>query len=138
MLSYLLLSFQLSALRPNVNVLAKRNVAALALELGVNDISYLKALHPRESRLVSVAAMAKSRELSVFGVYPLLKLHEQLGTYYESEVLNSCIGSLGVMEAVEGDAGFVRVKGWVFEAKEGFHRGSLNFLTTRTELSDLG
>lgn len=106
------LAFQTHALDDESQVDFERRVAALALELGVHDAARIGKVYPDTGAVLEIAAGATARDLSVFGLEPLVGLHERIGTP---------VGAAG--EAIEGrlerdppiadETRFARVRGQV-------------------------
>ena len=108
---------QQSALKPQSDFRFERRVAALALELGVDDEVQIKNVYPISQRAMSVARIPREANLSIFGVVPFRDAAKSIGTFAETPVANPgdrCVGAIENVEAIAGDAGHLRVTGWFF------------------------
>ncbi|MDO8907574.1 MAG: hypothetical protein Q7W55_03635 [Pseudohongiella sp.] len=113
-LCYLMISLQLQALNSRQQQIFERSLAALALELDIRDAPRILAVHEMSSALIHIVDLARRRELSVFGNYPLQGLREQLGRFYQApEELPSCEGYLDIIAEVRGETEYHFIQGWL-------------------------
>jgi hypothetical protein len=113
----LLLPQQLEALGPRTDDLFERTVAALALELGIEDKQQITIVHPSAESTLAVAEVAKQTNLSIFA-NPLINDPTQLiGQLEQGRSTVQCLGSLEKHFPIGGDSRYVRIRGWLFEAE---------------------
>jgi hypothetical protein len=115
-LALLFMPYQLLALERDEKANHKQLVAALALELGVADEDQLNVLYPRDSlQTLELSREAVARNWSIFG-HPLiedvaLRLEETAPVTSGA----ACTGGLEHLSAIEGDARFLKVEGWLYD-----------------------
>ena len=114
----LMLPHQLKALRSKHDLLFERNVAALAIELGVKDQVQIGSVYPSAEAALSMAQVPIERNLSVFGLPPFVDLRERIGSRSESGAVpaNECRGHLDEIQLVPEDQHFLRVRGWLSDS----------------------
>jgi hypothetical protein len=108
---------QLKALESKRGVLFERNVAALAIELGVKDQAQISNVYPHADGALSTAKIPVESNLSIFGLPPLVDLRERIGQRYErgNYPVRECLGQLNEIQLVPEDQRFFRIRGWVFD-----------------------
>lgn len=115
-LSIPMIILQSFALKSQDGQLFEQKIAALALELQVNDQKQISNVYIHKVQLsLSAAQKASALNLSIFGVYPYRDAREQLGLTIPKTTLPVCQGNFDKMETIEGDVRFVRVRGWLFD-----------------------
>lgn len=107
-------NFQRQALQPDVGVLHSRAVAALALELGVQDDQYIESVYPDPAIALGIARQAADRNMSVFGMERYMDISSKIGHPAELPETPACTGHIDTTEPVEGADGVLRVHGWLF------------------------
>lgn len=100
-------------------MLQNREIAALALELGIKDQEYIGLVYPKMEEPLSMARAAQARELTVFGRFPYRGLKAGLGAEVASEALPACLGHLEKTTVLPEDTGYLRVSGWIFNDQAG-------------------
>lgn len=117
LLSLLMLPLQLKALASKQGLLFEREIAALALELGIEDKSQISNIFPNASWAMAIADKPVATNLSVFGNFPYKDGREIIHQNYTkaSRPDYKCLGSIDEVEAIEGDTKFIRVRGWIFD-----------------------
>jgi hypothetical protein len=111
-----MVNLQRQALRPQDDELFERKIAALALELHINDRTQIRRIYRFVEPIMPVAEKASAQNVSVFGMYPFRDAREQLGTSVQQPNLPACKGYLETVELIDGDTHFVRVSGWIFDS----------------------
>lgn len=117
LLILLMLPQQLKALASKKDVLFERNIAALALELGVRDQTQIGSIFPSADWAQSISVVPIARNLSIFGVFPIKDSSEIVG-YTISETSqpdHQCQGAIDEVQSVEGDGRYLRIRGWFFD-----------------------
>lgn len=112
----LLLPQQFKAVRSQQDTLFEREVAALALELGIKDQQQISSIFPSADWALSLAKKPSELDLSIFG-HPLIKNANQLiGKFEKTRSLVQCQGSLDEISGIEDHGRYVRVRGWLFQS----------------------
>ena len=117
LLTLLMLPVQLKALASKQSVLFEREIAALALELGIKDQIQISNVYPSADRAQSIAEEPIARNLSIFGIAPFRDAREMIGQKH-SQVARSdyeCLGFIDEVQAIPGDLNYVRVSGWIYD-----------------------
>ena len=113
-----LVPFQKLAFSKPHDFLFYRDVAGLALELGVKDKQVVQSVYPAPEHIFAIAQQAAQHNLSVFGQYPWVDLAGRLGRVENVEQKNdSCLFKLENLSGVAEDNQFVRAHGWVLDPK---------------------
>jgi hypothetical protein len=108
---------QMTALASEQARLYERNVAALAIEMGVIDQTQISSVFPKADWALSLARVPVERNLSIFGLPPLYDLRKSLGQPYKTKKypVRECPGHLDEIQPVPEDSRFLRVQGWMFD-----------------------
>lgn len=111
----LMLPHQLTALRSKHDLLFERNIAALALELGVKDQQQVSTVFPSAEAALSMAQVPVERNLSVFGLTPFVDLRERIGSPSGRGTLpeRGCRGHFDEIQLIPEEQRFLRVRGWL-------------------------
>jgi hypothetical protein len=116
---FLLLPQQLEVFNANKNSIFEKQVAALSLELGVNDLAQLANIDPTVKAFVdytfNISKIASERNLSIFNHPSLKDASKLMGTQIETQPSSLCIGFLDTINTIDSDSRYVRVNGWLFE-----------------------
>ncbi len=109
-----LLAHQRHAFAPTDHVLENRRLAALALEVGADDIAALDAVMPDGSNFRDIGRLAASRNYSVFGADWLRDAGLELGDVarLRDESTTGCQAFLDGAAPIVDETEFVRVEGW--------------------------
>ncbi len=121
---------QLRALNSQDDSIFERQVASLAIELGVKDRQQIKTIFPSMDWVFSLAKVPVEENLSIFGLKPLKDLRKGLGQKIELRnlVFPDCNGHLDDINVLAEDALFDRVRGWIFESNNTFYQEAINFI----------
>jgi len=114
-----MLTYQVRAARGEADMLQNREIAALALELGIKDKEYISLVYPKMEEPLALALAAQARELTVFGRFPYRGLKTQLGSDAASETLSVCSGRLEKVVGLPEDTRYWRISGWIFDDPAG-------------------
>lgn len=115
LLSFSVLVGQASALKSPDNEKFDQMVAALGLELKVNDQSQISHVYPVSETALAVAKFPAENHLSIFGSPPLLGAMEKIGTVNPIVAEKQCLGNLDQVEPIIGEARYASVTGWFFD-----------------------
>jgi hypothetical protein len=116
----LMLPQQLKALKPQTEMLYERNMAALALELGIKDNAQIGHVFPSADWALDIVGSPVQRNYSIFGMKPYKDLRQNIGktSNENNTVLKECKGYLDSVEPVQNDARFIKIKGWLWSEVE--------------------
>lgn len=110
---------QLPALQAQHQKVFDRQVAALALELGIADGEQINHIYVMNAGLIQIANQASDANITVFGQYPLKDLREkQNDRYLSSTGVPACQGSLDSVAEIEREPDALRINGWIFNPME--------------------
>lgn len=110
---------QVPALFPQHQKMFDRQVAALALELGIADAQQINHVYVMNAGLLAIANRATESDLTVFGHYPLQGLREKWAERYTPPTdTPSCQGALDSVALIEREPDALRINGWVFNPVE--------------------
>ncbi|MFM8331654.1 MAG: hypothetical protein ACKN9T_08190 [Candidatus Methylumidiphilus sp.] len=128
MLGVLMIYHQQQALDSHDGALFEHTIAALALELQVNDLKLIRKVSPHNN-ILAIAEKASAQNLSVFGLYPFRDAREQLGRPIQQQLAPpNCQCGLNAAEPIEGEIRFVRVDGWIFNTTDTTYPNFIRFL----------
>jgi hypothetical protein len=127
-LALLMIPLQINALRTD-DKLFERKIAQLALR--VKDQTQIEHVHWSAELALSIAEKAAAQNLSIFAMYPFSGAREQLGTFVQQQRLTACQGHLDSVEAIDGDARFVRIRGWMFNSTDRTYPHVIRFLNNQ-------
>ena len=119
---------QLPALKSQEGINNRLYLAALALELGVNDDNVLSVLFPKISSLKEIANQAYTKKLSIFGNYPFRGSRENISKVVVGGASGICTGSIDQVEGITTDLYFVRVSGHIKNMADRSYRRRIQFL----------
>lgn len=113
----LMLPQQMKALASQKDMLFEREIAALALELGVKDSPQIGHIFPFTDWARTLSEAPIARNLSIFGIYPIKDAKESLNSEISvaTASLRLCQGNLDEIQPIEGEERYLRVRGWVFD-----------------------
>jgi hypothetical protein len=115
----LLLPSQLDSIRGDPSVIKHQHlVAALALDLGVNDKETIRAIYP-VGRIYGFANEASRRHLSVFGLPTFRNARGYLKQEADTLPLRQCRGHIDAIVPLNGQDGVSRMRGWAFDEVPG-------------------
>lgn len=116
----LLLPQQLMALNSKAELLYERNMAGLALELGVKDQAQIGNVFLSADWTLEIAEKPIQRNYSIFGMDPYKDLRQKINANLNENIvgLKVCRGYLDSVEPVDNDAKFVKLKGWLWSEGE--------------------
>lgn len=107
----LFLVFQVSAPKANRDELFDREIAALALALGIKDDDYILKIFPNVRHALIFSNQAIRSGNSVFGQDPYLDLHRKMGRRTIMPTSADCLGTLSGVSAISVPPGIRRVEG---------------------------
>ena len=113
-----LLPAQLHALDSKEDILFRRLVAALALELGVRDEERVATIFPSLTSVLPTATAARQNGASIFGNPELKGARDLIGLTDSLDAPRECVGNWDELTAIPGEDRYVRVSGWAFDPVE--------------------
>jgi len=109
-----LLPTQVQALKKDSNALTDRLVAALALELGVQDEEQITKIFPWMRPAIVLAQKPIERNLSIFGD-PLIRDAAKSLMSVDQHHGIDCVGSIETINVIPGDRRFARLSLWLMD-----------------------
>lgn len=116
-LQVMFLVSQFEVLAGNDAINFERKIAALALELDVNNSQQLTQIFPDAPSLQSMARPAIEHDLSVFGDSQFRNARHWLYQPETTQANKACIGGLDGYRRTE-DPRYVQIEGWLFDSME--------------------
>jgi hypothetical protein len=92
----------------------QRELAALALELQVDDVDNVKLLYAFPDTALNIAHAARDQHLSVFGFPPLRDAHLLVGQTIKTGSSDQCLGHIDSLTLIPDAPQYVRVTGWLY------------------------
>lgn len=116
----LLLPEQFKAVHSQQSTLFERQVAALALELGIKDQEQILSIFPSAEWALFIAKIPAELDLSIFGQPNIKNVNRLIGQSSKTRSPVQCLGSLDEINNIDGQSKYVRIRGWIYqnEAKE--------------------
>lgn len=93
------------------DMLFEREVAALALGLGIQDDFYINKIYPDAESAMSLAKIAIQNKYTIFGKYPLSNVGQEFRGLYAFALPSECKGVIDKIERLESTDKYVRVHG---------------------------
>jgi hypothetical protein len=116
----LMLPVQLKTMASKQRILFEREIAVLALELGIKDRIQIRNVFPYTDWAQSIAEKPIASNLSIFGVPPFRDAREIIGQKIPLDFRSDyeCKGVIDEVQSVEVDGLYLQVKGWVFDSRK--------------------
>ena len=112
----LMLPKQLESLGSKKNRNFDRQLAALAVELGVKDELQIKHVFPSVSWIFSIAERPIAKNFSIFGMVPIKDQHEILRTKVDvGNAAENCRGFIDEVSKINGESQYLKIRGWIFD-----------------------
>lgn len=113
----LMFPMQTNALADTRATLAEWKMAAMALELQVNDQDQIGYVSPAWLGAPQIALAARAQHLSIFGIKPIKDAYLLMGHSMNAGHATACVGNLESVVTLPNDQGYLRVMGWMFSPK---------------------
>ena len=133
-MALLMIPQQFKALESDDKLIFERSVAALALELGVNDQNQIKYIEYNFSMIQTIAEKARINKLSIFDIYPFRDAREQLGKTFLQPMLPTYQGKLEQIQPIINDKRFVRISGWMFNPADKTYPKYIRILSSKSQI----
>ena len=128
-MSLLMVLHQFDVLNRPAQSAADREMAALALELGVRDEEAILNVYPFVDSALTIAGKARVLRVSVFDRYPFRGLRDEWGRAVAlTEVREPCVGSLDLVRPIAGASGYLKIEGWMFQSSQRRAPGVVRFV----------
>ncbi len=112
----LMLPKQLESLGSKKHRIFDRQLAALAVEMGVKDEVQIKHVFPSVPWIMSIAEKPIVENWSIFGLVPIKDQHELLRTNLKvGNAAETCKGAIDEVSIIEGDSQYLKLRGWIFD-----------------------
>jgi hypothetical protein len=112
----LMLPKQLESLGSKRDRSFDRQLAALAVEMGVKDDAQIKHVFPSVPWIMSIAERPTAENWSIFGMAPIKNQHEVLRTKLNvGNAPYSCKGAIDEVSTIDGDSQYMKLRGWIFD-----------------------
>ena len=113
----LMLNLQWRAAIPQHQLVFDREVAGLALTLGVEDEAQIQHVFEMSPGLLRTVEVAETRQLGMFGIYPWRGLKGALGNTVTHPSLPRCAGHVDIVAPVNADQDYLAIQGWLYNAE---------------------
>jgi hypothetical protein len=112
----LMLPKQLESLGSKKDRSFDRQLAALAVEMGVKDDAQIKHVFPSVPWIMSIAERPIAENWSIFGMAPIKDKHELLRTKLDvGNAADTCKGAIDEVSTIDGDSQYLKLRGWIFD-----------------------
>jgi hypothetical protein len=140
LLCFFMFPQQLQALANQRNVVFQNELAALALELQINDVNQvLVVAGPFQLGAAPlVAKEARAQQLSVFGFPPIKDAHLLFGHQAIIGPVSQCRGNWDAVAMIPGAPQYVRVRGWLFNSRRNRAPQMVYLVNATNEIVGLG
>lgn len=115
-----LIPMQLRAINIDGDINFNREVAALALTLGVRDLEQISKIYPAPDVAIAISEKAKKNNLSIFGADPYKGLGDSINMNAVTVGHLKCIGNLDEVIVLNG-ATYSRIRGWIYSPDVRLH-----------------
>ncbi|MCX8062112.1 MAG: hypothetical protein N3D16_05980 [Anaerolineales bacterium] len=116
LLVFAMIPMQIGALKSSVvEVAFERNIAGLAVAMGIRDESQISKIYPSAEHALSIGMIAAEKGLSFFSrpEFKNIKLGKPVDGFAEAH--NACQGYIDYIEPIKGEKNFFRLSGWIFD-----------------------
>jgi hypothetical protein len=136
----LMLPQQLKALKSQSQILFEREIAALALELGVKDQGQISNIFPSAEWALDIVKVPIQENYSIFGQAPLADLREKMGQTFDekNDLQQECKGHLDAVEQIESTPNFLRISGWLWSDGEKSDAEFITFVNSDNQILGFG
>ncbi len=113
----LMLPKQLESLGSKRDRSFDRQLAALAVEMGVKDAGQIKHVFPSVPWIMAIAEKPIAENWSIFGMSPIKDQREILRTTLDIDNnAKTCEGAIDEVSKIDGDSQYLKLKGWIFDS----------------------
>jgi hypothetical protein len=127
-------TLQFKALGSESQLNFSKQVAGLALAMGIPDSDRIAAVYPSAEGALGISAIAKQKKLSFFAIEPYISAGKPLGDSFIGDNLEECIGYVDSVDLLKGQLKFGRVSGWIFNPKSQSTPESIAFLNQNNKV----
>jgi hypothetical protein len=127
-LAALMLVGQLQALEVPREELFEHRIAALALELQIEEPGQIRWVFPDTRQALAIALKASDLGLSVFGQYPLAGVRQLMSATVEPANLPPCQGKLDALLVAKVQPRLIQVSGWMYDEATGLAPQVIRFI----------
>ena len=120
LLGVLLLPQQTKGLSIQDNQLFDRKLAAIALELNIDDQATLGNIYPNATRVLSLSKVLINNHQSIFGDPIVFGAKALIGRHIDLRTVGTCIGHVDTNTPIAGQTSWRQISGWLYDSK--FHR----------------
>lgn len=112
----LMLPKQLESLGSKKDRNFDRQLAALAVEMGVKDDAQIQHVFPSVPWIMSIAERPIAENWSIFSMAPFKDKHELLRTQLNvGNAGDPCNGAIDEVSTIDGDSQYLKLRGWIFD-----------------------
>lgn len=127
-------ALQFKALGSESQLNFSKQVAGLALAMGIQDSDRISAVYPFAESALTISGVAKEKKLSFFAIEPYASASKPLGDRLITDNLVECIGHIDAVHLIKGQTKFGRVSGWIFNPKTQSTPESIEFINQTNEV----
>lgn len=112
----LMVPIQIKAIRSMSALNFEKDIAALALEIGVEDQMQILNVYPSAKRALELSEIPRLQNLSIFGVKYIRDLRESIGKQLGNTNSNNnkeCTGKVDAVNFVKEDTRFIKITGHI-------------------------
>ncbi len=125
---------QLTALRPDIEAQFQRKVAALALELRIQDEAQVNTIYPSLETALALTKTPVSSNLSIFGMDPIKDVSQLIGTTETVNAPVQCKGHVDRISTIPGENRYVSIEGWVYDTSSQSSPESLHIINKQDQV----
>ncbi|MBC53245.1 MAG: hypothetical protein CMQ34_05345 [Gammaproteobacteria bacterium] len=129
----LMLTLQWQAATPQHQLVFDRQVAGLALTLGVEDETQIQHVFELTPGLLRTVEVAEARQLGMFALHPWRDLRDTLGEIITGDALPLCRGHIDLATTLVPDQAHLAIQGWLYNA----HQQQVPALITITDAAGI-
>jgi hypothetical protein len=108
-----LLPMQLRAIKIDGDLKFNREVAALALAMGVRDVDQISKIYPAPDVAIAISEKSKKNSLSIFGASPYKGLEDSVSMHADEGGPLKCVGNVDEVVFLNGTE-YSRIRGWIY------------------------
>lgn len=112
-----LIPMQLKVLKVDGDINFNREVAGLALAMGVQDFAQISKIYPAPDVAIAISEKAKKNKVSIFGAEPYKELQTSISLPAGNKGVAECVGNLDEVSEIQGST-YSRIRGWMYSPND--------------------
>lgn len=113
----LMLNSQWQAVKPQHQLVFDRELAGLALALGIEDEAQILNVFEMTPDLMRIVDTAEAERLGLFSIPPWRGLRQAMGETLVNDALPQCAGHVDIVDTIVPDDNHIAIQGWLYNSQ---------------------